>query len=295
MTFGGVLLVLNAEQGKFVIDQAQVDQHIEELDRQLSSCKSIFAWVQAWNDFFNNNFTKPAMCLGRDHIDMAISTLSRIEQTLFATGANKTQTEGGITNYLRGVIAERFDVHDLPEGFFYYPMELGGLGLLNPFIRLLSMRENIDHTPQRHLQNAALQDEMTYQSDKETFEKRDSDFTTIFGKDGKPIPFWSLEEYTKYPETYSFHLREAYIMLRKVPEEKSVSSTASFKKSQADLKGIVSDSPVSVNSRLMTPYWCWVAEMYHSDMVRTYGSLSAVNREFMPLGVVKTLKEERSR
>jgi len=44
----------------------------------------------------------------------------------------------------------------------------------------------------------------------------------------------------------------------------------------------------------MTPYWCWVAEMYHSDMVRTYGSLSAVNREFMSLGVVKTLKEERS-
>jgi len=69
---------------------------------------------------------------------------------------------------------------------------------------------------------------MTYPSDKETFEKRGSDSTTIFGKDGKSLPFWSLEEYTKYPETYSLHVQEAYIMLRRVPEEKSVSSTASF-------------------------------------------------------------------
>jgi len=86
------------------------------------------------------------MCLGRDHIDIAISTLSRIEQTLFTKGANKTQTKGGVTNYLRGVIAERFDIRDLPKGFFYYPIKLGGLGLLNPFVRLLSMRENIDRT-----------------------------------------------------------------------------------------------------------------------------------------------------
>ncbi|KAJ5204580.1 uncharacterized protein N7498_005459 [Penicillium cinerascens] len=293
-------LVLDAEQGKFVIDQAQVDKHIEELGRQLSSCKSVFAWVMAWNGyfgrFFTNNFAKPAMCFGRDHIDMAISTLSRIEKTLFA---NSKQFKGGVTNYLRNVIAERFDIHDLPEGFFYYPVELGGLGLLNPFVRLLAMRENIKHTPQGRLQKAALQDEVMYQSAKEKFEKRGSDSTTtMFGYDGKPIPFWSLEEYTQYPETYSSNLHAAYNMLKEVPEEKNVSATASFIKNQAGLKRAgrkPRDGPISANWATMTPYWRWVAEMYHDEMVRTYGSLAAVNREFMPLGVVKTLKEGRFR
>lgn len=298
-------LVLDAEQGRFIIDQEQVNQHIEELDRQLSSCKSVFAWVQAWNGyfgrFFANNFAKPAMCFGRDHIDMAISTLSRIERTLFTKYTKKTsQTEGGVTDYLRGVIAKRFDIHDLPEGFFYYPVELGGLGLLNPFIRLLAMRENIKQTPHRRIQKAALHDEMLYQSIKERFEKHGSDaLTTLQGADGKPLPFMSLEEYTRYPETYSFNLCEAYRDLNEVPKERSVSPTASFTKNQAGLKGPAGRSAkpgsISASWGKMTPYWRWVAELYHDEMVCTYGSLAAVNREFMPLGVVKTLKEGRFR
>ena len=45
----------------------------------------------------------------------------------------------------------------------------------------------------------------------------------------------------------------------------------------------------------LMPYWKWVAELYHEGMVRTYGGLAAVNREFMPLGVVKTLREGKFR
>lgn len=298
-------LVLDAEQGRFVIDQAQVDHHIEELDRQLSSCKSVFTWVQAWNGyfgrFFTNNFAKPAMCFGRDHIDMAVSTLSRIERTLFSKTSDKKPENGvSVTNYLRSVIAERFDIHDLPEGFFYYPVELGGLGLLNPYIRLLAMRENIKQTPQRLLQKAALHDESTYQLDKERFEKQGSDsLKTWKDKNGKPVPFMSLEEYTLYPETYSINLQQAYQQLIEVPEEKSLPATASFTKSQNGLKGpkgkAAKPGAISANWAKMTPYWRWVAELYHDEMVRTYGSLAAVNREFMPLGVVKTLQERRFR
>ncbi|KAJ6120743.1 reverse transcriptase [Penicillium sp. IBT 18751x] len=290
-------LVMDAEQGRFVIDQAQVNQHIEELDLQLSSCKTIFSWVEAWNSyfgrFFTNNFAKPAMCFGRDHIDMAIRTLSRIERTLFSKGAK--EPKGGVTNYLREVIAERFDIHDLPEGFFYYPVELGGLGLLNPFVRLLAMRENITRKPERYLQKAYLQDEMLYQTAKENFEKHGPCASFIRrGEDGKPLPFWSLEEFTKYPETYSSSLLRAYNLLNEIPEEKSVSPTASFKLNQASLKGEGS-GPISSSWECMTPYWRWVAESYSDEMVNTYGGLAAVSREFMPLGVVKTLKEGRFR
>lgn len=296
-------LVLDAEQGRFVIDQAQVDQHIEELDRQLSSCKSVFSWVQAWNGyfgrFFTNNFAKPAMCFGRDHIDMAVSTLSRIERSLFSKSTEDSpQAEGGVINYLRDLIAERFDIHDLPEGFFYYPVELGGLGLLNPFIRLLAMRENIKQTPRRRISKASLDDEMLYQSAREKYEKHGSASATTTWP-GSHGPFMSFLEYNRYPETYSPSLCRAYRDLTEVPKEKSVSPTANFTRSQAGLQGPAgrSTKPASISSSWadMSPYWRWVAVLYHDEMVRTFGSLAAVNREFMPLGVVKTLQEGRFR
>lgn len=289
-------LVLDAKQGRFIIDQSQVDQHIEELDRQLSSCKSVFEWVQAWNAyfgrFFTNNFARPAMCFGRDHIDMAISTLSRIEKTLFSKASSQT-AQGNVTNYLRGIIAERFDIRDLPEGFFYYPVELGGLELLNPFVRLLAMRENIKQTPQKRLHRATVDDETTYQATKEKFEKSENTYLSS----GNPIQSMTLEEFTKYPETYSVSLCKAYKDLKNVPEEKSISPTGSFTKNQSGLQSRKSKKSGSISSdwNQMTPYWRWVAELYHDEMVRTYGSLAAVNREFMPLGVVKTLREGRFR
>lgn len=297
-------LVLDAEQGRFIIDQAQVDQHIEELDRQLSSCTSVFAWVQAWNGyfgrFFTNNFAQPAMCFGRDHIDMAISTLSRIEHTLFANFSNKTSgTAKNATDFLRAMIYDRFKVRNLPAGFFYYPVELGGLGLLNPFIRLLSMRENIKRTPQRELEKASLQEEKNYQGFKEKFEKDGSPTnTTMQDANGQPLPFMPLDEYMKYPETYSNDFRLAYRNLLELPVERGIHASASFIRHQKGLRastGKPGTRSIGADWNKMTPYWRWVAELYHDEMVSTYGSLAAVNREFMPLGVVKTLQEGRFR
>jgi hypothetical protein len=298
-------LILDAKQERFIIDQDQVDQHIEELSRQLSSCKSVFAWVQAWNTyfgrFFTNNFAKPAICFGRGHIDMAISTLSRIERTLFnKTSDSESSSDqiSGVTDYLRAVIADRFDIHGLPDGFFYYPVELGGLGLLNPFIGLLAMRENIKGTPRKLLRRAALLEEKNYEAAKEKFIKDGPDLTSSFwskwGGDRKP--FMSLEEYTRYPETLSPALLGVYQALTVVPSETSVSQTSGFKKEQTMFAfNFAAKSAISNDWVKMAPYWRWVAELYYEEMVRTYGSLAAVNHEFMPLGVVKTLREGRFR
>ena len=92
---------------------------------------------------------------------------------------------------------------------------------------------------------------------------------------------------------------QAYEKLIEVPEDRSVAATASFTKNQTGLKGnngkAIKPGPISADWARMTPYWRWVAELYHDEMVRTYGILAAVNGESMPLGVVKTLKEGRFR
>ncbi|RAK98603.1 uncharacterized protein BO80DRAFT_153635 [Aspergillus ibericus CBS 121593] len=293
-------LKLDPLEGRFVIDQEQVDSHISELRRQLASCKSVFSWTQAWNSyfgrFFANNFAKPAMCFGRSHIDMAISTLSRIERTLFPDSSS------GVTDHLRHVIADRFGVNDLPEGFFYFPVEFGGLELLNPYIPFLAMREGIKATPQGRLQKAFLQYEVQYHAAKQRFEAGGSaepTGTISTGVDDDSADL-SLEEYTRYSETYSRPLLAAYQDLIRVPEEISVNLTPELHRHQMSLDETVAKD--AQNRRVisdqwynMSAYWQWTAELYQKEMVRTYGNLAAVSRESMPLGVIKTLKEGRFR
>ncbi|KAF7125566.1 hypothetical protein CNMCM5793_001826 [Aspergillus hiratsukae] len=293
-------LKLDPKQGRFIIDQSQVDSHIAELGHQLASCKSIFAWVQAWNSyfarFFTNNFGKPAMCFGRSHIDMAISTLSRVERTLFSEG---------VTAHLRQMIADRFDVHNLPDGFFYFPIELGGLQLLNPYIPLLAMREDIKQTPQRRLEKAFLEDEDAWHAAKELFEKDGprGSAQAYFNDDGdgdgddSPAAFLSLDEFMRYPESHSRALLQAYKDLIRIPEEVSINQTAGFQSSQMSLNKTGSGGSRGITDSwlTMTPYWRWAAEVYHEEMVKKFGGLAAVNREFMPLGVVETLREGKFR
>ncbi|KAF7597583.1 hypothetical protein BBP40_000061 [Aspergillus hancockii] len=290
-------LKLDAQEGRFVIDQQQVDDHISELQRQLSACKSIFSWVHAWNSyfgrFFANNFAKPAMCFGRSHIDMAISALSRIERTLFP------DSPSGVTDHLRKMIAERFDIEYLPEGFFYFPVEFGGLELMNPYIPLFAMREDIKQTPSGRLQTAYTEDETEYHAAKEQFDKNGPEnpgSAEIFNDDEDPTAFLSLEEYMRHPETYSSNLLEAYRDLTRVPDEVHINQTPRLRGNQVTLDGSISTRNVISDSwGSMPPYWKWTAELYQGEMVKRYGSLAAVNREFMPLGVVQTLKEGKFR
>lgn len=252
-------LKLDAQECRFVIDQEQVDKHIEELQRQISACPSIFAWVQAWNSyfgrFFANNFGKPAVCFGRSHIDMAISTLSRIERSLFP------DSPSGVTDHLRKMIAQRFDIHDLPEGFFYFPVELGGLELLNPYVPLLAMREDIKKTPQGRLHKARLEDEKDYYAAKEVFDKsggrRDSD------GESESAEFMSLAEYTKYAESFSIPLLQAYRDLVRIPNEVDINQTPKLRANQMSLgedTGV--RSAISEDWMTMSPYWRWIAELY---------------------------------
>lgn len=118
-------LRFEADQSRFVIDQSEVDKHIVELRRQLSATKSVFGWINAYNKymaFFSRNFGArptvsfgPALCLGQAHIDDMIDTLARIQRELFPSSS-------GVVGHLRTVIAERFGVHDLPDGYFYFPI-----------------------------------------------------------------------------------------------------------------------------------------------------------------------------
>jgi hypothetical protein len=294
-------LKLDEVSGRFLIDQAQVDEHIKELKVQLAACNSVFSWIKAWNGyfarFFTNNFGEPAMCFGRQHIEMVISTLHRIEKELFGNTEGEMAGSSNVTDYLRSIIANRFGVHDLPDGLFYFPVELGGLELRNPFIPFLNMREGIKTTPERILEKAFIADEKDYRDAELKFKRSGSKYilpasfeSSPGGNDDqRPAEFMSLEEFTRYRESTSPHLAKAYENLLSKPEDASVHRTA-------ELSNLVKTSGGQLPSSFPdTPYWSWVAELYFEDMVEKYGGLSAVESGSVPLGVVKVLKEGKIR
>jgi hypothetical protein len=293
-------LKLDSQERRFIIDQDMVTTHISELQRQLAACKSVFSWIQAWNSYFGrffvNNFAKPAVCFGREHIDMAISTLSHIERTLFPESNGS-----GVTDHLRKMIAKRFDTHDLPEGLFYFPIELGGLSLVNPYIPLIGMREDIKQTPHRRIQKAFLDEEAIYLSKKEWVEANGPRNPRAFMVGGKEVgdfpadKFLSLEEYMRYAESFSGPLQDAYEDLIRVPKQVSVNLSPALRSSQMMSEIGSSGRTISSTWTEMSPYWRWTAELYQEGMVKKYGSLAAVNREFVPVGVVETLKEGKFR
>ena len=273
-------LVLNST-GKWEIDDKQVEDHICELQLQLEACKSIFAWVEAWNvyvaRFIANNFGEPAICLGRPHIDMALEAFEKIQETLFATD---DLLGISVTEHLRGKLAARFGAEDMPDGFFYFPVETGGLGLRNPFIPLMVLRESSPSDPMEHIERALEYEKDEYNRFKKQYE--DGTLKLFRQPTGE---FISLEEYMRYLEETSGRLRVAYETLLRAPVAYCITPASGASKIT------VGDPCRGFNG----PYNQWLSQLYGSEIIRRFGGLSMGEKRLLPIGLIDMLKEEKIR
>lgn len=286
-------LNLNPSSGRWVIDRAQVDEHVEELRRQLAACQSVMAWVQAWNSyvsrFFSTHFGQPANCFGRQHNDMIIKTYEHIQRSLF-----KDAGTANVTEYLRGMLKERFGTDDsVPDGFFYFPYELGGLGLRNPLINAFATYRKSFRDSAERIDRAFEMEKADYDSFKERWESgenrpkrmkfshppKDETGTDTEADD----PFMSFEEYTRYREETSVHLRNAYVNLQECPPEEKVETLPAIR------------DMLRERSLEESPYWLWIYDLYAGDMNRRFGGLQLGERDLLPVGLVDVLRSERVR
>lgn len=288
-------LHLDASAGRWVIDREEVNKHIEELRRQLGACRSVMAWVQAWNSyvsrFFSNNLGKPANCFGRQHNDMIIETFEHIQKSLFADEGTRS-----VTDHLRGMLKERFGTDDsVPDGFFYFPVEFGGLGLRNPFINAFITYKNCYRDPNERIERSFEEEQEHFERCKEKWDSGESrskqmDYAPVVREDIETDaeadePFMKFEEYTKYREELSAHVRSAYVDLLRCPEEESVVSSDELLNA---LRSCSADE---------TPYWLWIYNLYAGDMKQRFGGqgLQLGERDLLPVGLVDVLKSEKVR
>ncbi len=93
-----------------------------------------------------------------------------------------------LVQYLKAKIKERFGASDIPDAFILLPEELGGLGLRNPFIPLLQIREKLSY-------KGNSPDEIIYQmykEEKEAYEKARKKFVELGSVDNRLRPMKPL-------------------------------------------------------------------------------------------------------
>ena len=263
--------------GSWALDESQVDMHVQEVQTQLKACKSILAWVQAWNvyvtRFLANNFGEPANCLGRSHIEMTVAAFKTIQKGVFAADGLPGEN---VLDHLRTKLAERFGVTDIPDGFFYFPIELGGLGLRNPFVKMLLVRENVEKRPVDLIERAFELEEVDYSKAKKSYE--DGTSRSRFDRISTNVDsFMSFEEYVAYAEETSSHLAKAYIKLLEEPSKRQAKQTIS----DDNYEGVTGDGGN------------WTMELYGKKIIDRYGGMAMGEKILLPIGLVTMLKGEK--
>jgi hypothetical protein len=290
------------ESGQFVIDQAQVDVHIDELKLQLKACEhSVFAWVQAYNKyvatFFVNNFgSPPAQCFGQRHVDMVIDTLQRIHLALFP------EHGGSVIQYLAHVIQERCGVRDTPPGWFLWPMAMGGLEVKSPLIPQFAIRDHLCVDPAQKLKDAVEKEKDTYTKLQEDWDSGTTARPNTSNQRLLSQPFLSYEEYALHREERLTAWQAVYTELLEVPpNSETAQSVAGPSYLTTELRNLSSASDPNGAPGIcsdwdeMTTYWRWVVACYGKGMVKKWGGLEVVRPGSLPLGMVEVWKSRKMR
>ncbi|RDW68901.1 uncharacterized protein DSM5745_08661 [Aspergillus mulundensis] len=292
VTFGFLKL---DPSGTWIIDQTQVDAHVKQLKTQLDKCDSVMAWIRTWNScigrFFKNTFGQPAVCFGQGHVDMILSTYRAMQETLFGD-------TGTVTQHLRQMIKNRFGVSDIPDALFYYPEELGGLGLRNPSISPFLVRDALHTSPLQRILDFSANEVKLYNSLKKEFDELpQTTRMTRFahannGMERRFVPraerdtFMSFEEWSRFRWSQSTLFRTLYQDLQEVPEPDGIDFTMEM--SNALFVALNSGQVRALDQEVR-----WILQMYAPEVLRDYGGAALVDRKYLPVGVMAMVKERR--
>jgi len=293
-------LTLSPSTGRFEIDEKMVSSHISELRTQLQGkSKSVIDWIQTWNSyaatFFSANFGKPSNCFGREHVDKMLATHRHIQHAIFAGG--------NVVQFLKDMIALRFGVHDIPDGFLFFPVELGGLELKSPFVNLLQLRDSVRENPHDLLDEFLEKEAEDYARLKALFEKG---LVThcIAREDLALLPtdtetFVSQAEFSRWREAFASSgqavVRDTYAELLRRPAQQHVDVSVQVSQAISQLQGQGNLRGITARWSGMDAYWKWIAQMYGGEMVGRFGGLNVVDPGLLPIGMVGFFRARRTK
>jgi hypothetical protein len=302
---------LSPKTGRFEIDEAMVDSHIKELQKQLlDKRKSILGFIQAWNSyaatFFTSNFGKAANCFGREHVDNMLSMHRKIEREVFNKISGGEVTS--VAEYLKKELGERFGIKNIPDGYLYFPMELGGLDLQSPFISLMQIQDQLIEDPTKLMVDFEEAERNAYEGYKENFVSGKIKHERYALDDPDWVPesqydrdnFMSFEEFTRYRECFFFghfkgpeRLNRVFRKLLKKPKECKVDTDENQSGALEQLRTEPNLRGITGWWNDMDAYWTWVTMFYGRDIVDRFGRMNVVNTELLPIAMVTLFRDKR--
>ncbi|OHE96260.1 hypothetical protein CORC01_08478 [Colletotrichum orchidophilum] len=308
-------LVLDQKTGKWTIDQAHVAEHVKQLRKQLAECRSVLDWVRTWNScisrFFGQAFGEPAYCFGKEHVESVLQTYQKMQRDIFGPWCTKnsgcsTSGEAGedqlsVVRYIKSKIEQRFGVTDVSDAFIFFPDQLGGLGLRNPFIPFLKAQESLSGkgaSAEEKVQSFFDSERQDHEDKKRTFEytkttrmrELEDGFQSRFDPDflgpDDADTFFTYEEYTANRSTTSSLLKSLYEQVQESPFE---TSPRTDRHVDQVLEGL-HIQPASLWSEVQ-----WIVQMYHQEAKDRFDGLRLVDERFLPLGVIDMMREKAVR
>ncbi|KAF2747295.1 hypothetical protein M011DRAFT_494446 [Sporormia fimetaria CBS 119925] len=288
-------LRLSPSSGRFVIDEAAVKTHVEELRKQLQSKSgSVIGWIQAWNSFaatfFSANFGTTTNCFGQEHVNAVLTVHRNIQQEVF---------EGGnVVQFIKEQIRARFGVVDVPDGFLFFPPELGGLDLASPFVRLTQITESVVKDPYSLMDEFFDKLREKYDAAKNRFDSGEieAERKTKYKPTDSGDAFMSFEEFSLYAEVYTFgglNLATVYTQLLQKPTIQGVELSVTIQKALDQLTGQENLRGITADVSAMDAYWKWVVHLYGPEMLDRFGGLNIVDRGLLPIGMVGMFRQKR--
>ena len=294
------LLKLDAGSGSWLIDQSQVDAHVKQLRKQLALCTSIFSWVQTMNScigrFFQHTFGEPANCFGRQHLDSVLRCHEKMQRELF----NDIEGTGSsVAEYLKQLIGERIGVFDVPDSFIFLPEELGGLGLRNPFVSFLVIRDQLCKDPTQRMERFKAEEARAFKMAKEDFEglgrlDKRYRFKSIYNENYSTAPaefkeFMSFEEYTRHRDTASRSLKLVHRDLMEKPWKNDLI----ISRNVSDCLVKLSRAQPELSLSKLDSERKWIIQLYSADLFKRFGGLNIVDKGLLPLGVMTMLRKKK--
>ncbi|EAT85734.2 hypothetical protein SNOG_07083 [Parastagonospora nodorum SN15] len=289
-------LYLDPSTGRFEIDQKMVDSHVEELRTQLQGkSKSVIDWIQTWNSY--------AATL------LQLQSLASTSQLLWprARGQNARHAPPypGICLLCisKHMISSRFDVHDIPDGFLFFPVELGGLDLKSPFVNLLQLRDSVRENPHDLLDEFLEKEADDYVALKSLFDKGrvkhevDREDMSLLPTDTET--FISQSEFARWREAFAStgqaNIRDTFAELLHRPAEQHVDISVQVSQAISQLQGQGNLRGITARWSGMDAYWKWIAQMYGGEMVERFGGLNVVDPGLLPIGMVGFFRARRTK
>jgi hypothetical protein len=231
--------------------------------------------------FFGNSFGEAAHVFGRRHVEKILETYVNMQKELFGSDLHTTSV-------IKGFLKDRFNTANVPDAFLYFPEELGGLGIRNPFIRLFLVRDRLQESAEIEFECFEEEELSVWSRQKQHFDDCTEKMKLVKAKETfsniKDTPdldkFMSVEEYKARRLTHNSEFLSLYKKLISVPGNESVQMSSAVRISLGGLEDELDDEIL------------WLIELHHKDLIKDFGGMQLVPKKFLPLAVLKMMRDQ---